>query len=193
MTSVGIIILGTRVFTELVCCSVLCAYSYVCPWFITQYLWEEKNQKSEGIYYFLCRFFFFFQNMVGSCQHSIHQFSSVQSFSRVQLFATPWTTAHQASLPITNSWSPPKPMSIESMPFSSCPQSFPASRSFQMSQFFASGGQKLEFWLQHQSFLPINSQDCFPSGWTGWISLQSKELSRDFSNTTVQKHQLFGA
>ena len=88
MTSVGIIILGTRVFTELVCCSVLSAYSYVCPWFITQYLWEEKNKNQKVFTTFYADFFFFFWNMVGSCQHSIHQFSSVQSFSHVRLFAT---------------------------------------------------------------------------------------------------------
>ena len=128
-------------------------------------------------------------------------FSSVQSLSRVQLFATPWTTACQASLSITNSWSPPKPMSIELMmpsnhlilciPFSSCPQSFPASGSFQMSQLFASGGQGIGV-SASTSVLPMNTQDWFPLGWTGWISLQSKELSRVFSNTTVQKHQFFG-
>ena len=77
--------------------------------------------------------------------------------------------------------------------FSSCLQSFPASVSFPMSQFFASGGQtpKLEFQLQHQSFQWL-IQDWFPLGLTGLVSLQSKGLSRVFSNTTVQKHQFFG-
>ena len=79
------------------------------------------------------------------------------------------------------------------VPFSSCLQYFPASGSFPMSQFFTSGGQKvLELQLQHQSF-QLNIQDLFPLGWTGWISLQSKGLSRVFSNTTVQKHQFFSA
>ena len=74
------------------------------------------------------------------------------------------------------------------VPFSSCPQSFPASRSFQMSQFFASGGQSIGV-STSTSVLPMNTQDWFPLGWTGWISWQSKGLSRVFSNTTVQKHQ----
>ena len=73
-------------------------------------------------------------------------------------------------------------------PFFYCLQSFPASGSFQMSQFFASGGQSTEV-SASASVLPMNIQDWFPLGWTGWISLQSKGLSRVFSNTTVQKHQ----
>ena len=77
------------------------------------------------------------------------------------------------------------------VPFSSCPQSFKASGSFQMSQLFASGGQSI--WASAStSVLPMNTQDWSPFGWTGWISLQSKGLSRVFSNTTVQKHQFFG-
>ena len=72
-------------------------------------------------------------------------------------------------------------------PFSSCPQSFPASGSFQMSQFFASGGQSFGV-SASTSVFPMNAQDWSPLGWTGWISLQSKGLSRVFSNTTVQKH-----
>ena len=73
----------------------------------------------------------------------------------------------------------------------SCPQSFPASRSFQMSQLFTSGGQSIGV-STSASVLPMNLQDWFPLEWTGWISLQSKGLSRVFSNTTVQKHQIFG-
>ena len=76
------------------------------------------------------------------------------------------------------------------VPFSYCPQSFPASGSFLMSQFFRSGGQSTGV-SASASVLPMNIQDWFPLGWTGWISLQSKGLSRVFSNTTVQKHQLF--
>ena len=130
------------------------------------------------------------------------QSQSVQSLSHVQLFATPWTAAHQASLSIANSQSPPKPMSIESVmpsnhlilccPFSSCLQSFPTSRSFQVSQLFPSGGQNIGV-SASTSVLPMNTQDWFPLGRTGWISLQSKGLSRVFSDTTVQKHQFFGA
>ena len=78
------------------------------------------------------------------------------------------------------------------IPFSSHLQSFPASGSFQMTQFFASGGQSIGI-SASASVLPVNIQDWFPLGWTGWLSLQSKGLSRVFSNTTVQKHQFFGA
>ena len=76
------------------------------------------------------------------------------------------------------------------VPFSSRLQSFPASESFPMSQFFTSGGQSIGVWAS-TSVLPINTQDWSPLGWTGWISLQTKELSIVFSNTTVQKHQFF--
>ena len=78
------------------------------------------------------------------------------------------------------------------IPFSSCFQSFPASGSFPMSWFFASGGQSIGA-SASASVLPMNIQDWFPLGLTGWISLQSKGLSRVFSNTAVQKHQFFGA
>ena len=129
------------------------------------------------------------------------QFSSVQSLSHVRLFATPWTTARQASLSITNSWSPPKPVSIESVmpsnhlilcrPLLLPPSTFPSIRVFPMNQLFASGGQSIGV-SASKSVLPMNTQDWSPLGWTGWISLQSKGLSRVFSNTTVQKHQFFG-
>ena len=78
------------------------------------------------------------------------------------------------------------------IPFSSCPQSLPASESFPMSQFFEWGGQSTRV-SALASFLPKNTQDWSPLEWTGWISLQSKGLSRVFSNTTVQRHQFFGA
>ena len=76
--------------------------------------------------------------------------------------------------------------------FSSCLQSFPASGSFQMSQLFALGGQNIGVSVS-ASVLPMNTQDWSPLGWSGWISLQSKGLSRVFSNTTLQKDQFFGA
>ena len=127
-------------------------------------------------------------------------FSSVQSLSHVRLFVTPWTTAGQASLSITNSQSLLKHMSIESMlpynhlilciPFSSCLQSFPASGSFAKSQFFTSGGQSIG---ASASVLPMNIQGLFPLELTSLISLQFKGLSRGFSNTTVRKHQFFSA
>ena len=78
------------------------------------------------------------------------------------------------------------------IPFSSCPQSFPASGSFPMIQLFISGGQSIGV-SASTSVLPVNTQDCSRLVWTGWISLQSKGLSRVFSNTTVQKHQFSGA
>ena len=124
------------------------------------------------------------------------RFSSVQSLSRVWLFATPWTAARQASLSINNSQSPPKPMSTDSVMPSNhlilcCPlQSFPASGSFQMSQLFSSGGQSIGV-SASSSILPLITQDWSPLGWTGWNSLQTKGHSGVFSNTTVQKHQFF--
>ena len=131
---------------------------------------------------------------------SASQFSSVQSLSPVRLFATSGIAAHQASLSITNSQSSVKLTSIESVmhsaisssvvPFSSCPQSLPASESFPMSQLFAWGGQSIGV-SASASVLPVNNQDWSHLGLTGWISFQSKGLSRVFSNTTVQKHQFF--
>ena len=78
------------------------------------------------------------------------------------------------------------------VPFSSCPQSLPASGSFPISQLFAWSGQSIRVSVS-ASVLPMNTQDCSPLGWTGWTSSQSKGLLRVFSNTTVQKHQFFGA
>ena len=95
---------------------------------------------------------------------------------------------HSDSRPLSR-WCHPA-ISSSADPFSSCPQSLPASGSFPMSQLF----QWPKYWsLALASFLPINTQDWSPLGWTGWTSLQSKGLSRVFSNTTVQKHQFFGA
>ena len=102
---------------------------------------------------------------------------------------SPTPEVHPNSSPL--SWWYHPTISSSVIPFSSCPQSFPASVSFQMSQLFASSGQSIAVWVS-TSILPMNIQDWFPLGWTGWISLQSKGLSRVFSNTTVQKHQFFG-
>ena len=116
--------------------------------------------------------------------------------------ATPWTAACQASLSFPISWSPPKPMSIGSVmpsnhlifcrPLFLSPSIFPSIRVFQMSQLFASRGQSIGV-SALTSYLPKKSQGWSPSEWTGWISLQSKGLSRVFSSTTVWKHQFFGA
>ena len=128
-----------------------------------------------------------------------HRFSSVTSCGR--LFATPWTAARlPCPSPLPGAYSNSCPLSqwchrtISSyvVPFSSCLQSFPASGSFPISQLFASGGQSIGV-SGLASVLPMNIQDRFPLVSTGWISLQFKGLSRVFSNTTVQKHQFFGA
>ena len=119
----------------------------------------------------------------------------VQSLSHVQLFATPWTAACQASLSFTISWSLLKLISIESemwssslflyCPLLSCLQSSPALRSFPMSQLFTQGGQSIG---ASASILPLNIQDLFPLGLTGLISLLSKGLSRVSSSITIWKH-----
>ena len=103
---------------------------------------------------------------------------------------SPSPGVHSDSCP-SNQWCHP-PISSSLIPFFSCPQSLPASDSFPMSQLFTWGGQSTGV-SALASFLPKKSQGWSPSEWTGWISLQSKGLSRVFSNTTVQKHQFFGA
>ena len=103
---------------------------------------------------------------------------------------SPTPGAYSNSCP--SSWWCHPTISSSVIPFSSCLQSFPESGSFQMSQFFPSGGQSIGVSASAPVF-PMNIQDWSPLGWTSWISLQSKGLSRTFSNTTVQKHQFFGA
>ena len=100
---------------------------------------------------------------------------------------SPWLCSNSCPL---SQWCHPT-ISFSVTPISSCPQSFPASGSFPMSQFFAWGGQGTGV-SALASVLPKNTQDWSPLVWTGWISLQSKGPSRVFSNTTVQKHQFFG-
>ena len=129
-----------------------------------------------------------------------HQFSSVQSLSHVQLFATPWTAACQASLSITNSQSSPKPTSIQlvmasshlilSHPLFLMPSIPPSIRVFSNESTLHMRWPK--YWsFSFRSFLPKNTQG-WSLEWPGWISLQSKGLPRVFSNTRVQKHQFFG-
>ena len=138
------------------------------------------------------------------CTTIYMQSSSVQSLSHFQLY-DPMDCSTPGLLSITNSWSLLKPcpsspssrcchptISTSVVPFSSCLQSCPALRSFPMSQSFTWGSQSTGV-STSASVLPMNIQDWFPLGWTGWISLQSEGLSRVFSNTTVQKHQFFGA
>ena len=103
---------------------------------------------------------------------------------------SPTPGAHSDSC-LSNQWCHPA-ISSSVVPFSSCPQSLPASESFPMSQLFAWGGQSTGV-SALVSFLPKKSQAWSPLEWTGWIFLQSKGLSRVFSNTTVLKHQFFGA
>ena len=103
---------------------------------------------------------------------------------------SPTPRVHPNPCPLSQ-WCHPT-VSSSVAPFSSCPQSFPASGSFPLSQLFASGGQSIGV-SASTSVLPMNTQDWSPLGWNGWISLQSKGLSRVFSNTTVQKHQFFCA
>ena len=127
---------------------------------------------------------------------------SVQSFSHVQLFETLWAAAHQASLSITNSQSLLKLMSIVSVmpsnhlilccPLLLPPSIFPSIGCLQMSWFFISGCQSIGA-SASASVLPMNIQDWFPLGLTGWISLRSKGFSTVFSSATVQKHQFFRA
>ena len=134
--------------------------------------------------------------------HLVFQFSLVQSLSHVWLFAAPWMAAQQASLSIKNSRSSLKLMFIQPVMPSShlilchslllLPPIPPSIR------VFSNESTLCMRWLKYWSFsfsiiLPMNTQDWSPLGWTGWISLQSKGLSRVFSKTTVQKRQFFGA
>ena len=127
--------------------------------------------------------------------------SSVQSLSHVRLCdpmnsSTPGLLVHQPTPRVhsnscpSSRWCHPA-TSSSVVPFSSCPQSLPASGSFPMSQLFSWGGQSIGV-SALASVLPVNTQDWSPLGWTGWISLPSKGLSRVLSNTTVQKHQFIG-
>ena len=133
---------------------------------------------------------------------SFNQFSSVQSLSRVRLFATPWIAAHQASLSINISRSSLKLTSIESVmpsshlilchPLLLLPPTPPSIRVFSNESTPLAWGSQSTGVSALASFLPKNTQDWSPLEWTGWISLKSKGLSRVFSNTTVQKYQFFG-
>ena len=150
--------------------------------------------------------------MVRNCKHTnqlkganfpfLVVFNSVQSLSHVDSLQphglqharppcpSPTPGACSNSCPLSQWYHPTISSSV--IPFSSCLQSFLASGSFPRSQFFTSGGQSIGV-SASASVLPMNIQDWCPLGWTGWISLQSKGLSRLLSNTTVQKHQFFSA
>ena len=121
--------------------------------------------------------------MSNSLQHHELQHASSRCPS-----PTPGANPHRCP---SNQWCH-SAISFSVVPFSSCPQPLPASGSFPMSQFFASGGQSIGV-SASVSVLPMNTQDWSPLGWTGWIFLLSKGLSKVFSNTAVQKHQFFSA
>ena len=153
---------------------------------------------------FKCEAFLFLEILFGSFFALSHFISSVQ-FSRsvVSDYLRPHESQHaRPPCPSPTPQGHPNPcpssqwchpiISSSVVPSSSCLHSFPASGSFPMSQLFTSGGQSTRVSVS-ASVLPVNIQDWSPLGWTGWISLLSKGLSRVFSNTTVQKHQFFGA
>ena len=174
----------------------LCGFfAYILPFLMTWWCYEQpsstlnakpeltdnERQKKKNVYVYV-------------------YISSVRSLGCVWLFVTHGLQHARPPCPsptpgvYTNScllsrWCHPT-ISSSVVPFSSCSQSFPASGSLQMSQFFASGGQSIGA-SASASVLPMNIQDWFPLEWTGWISLQSKGLSRVFSSTTVHKHQFF--
>ena len=134
-----------------------------------------------------------YNNVFSSVQFSCSFVSDSLRLHEPQHARPPWPSptpgVHSNPCPLSQ-WCHPT-ISSSVILFSSCPQSFWASGSFQMSQLLTSGGQSTGV-STSTSVLPMNTQDWSPLGWTGWISLQSKGLSRVFSNTTVQKHQFFG-
>ena len=166
-----------------------------------------KNIVPKAVWYFVkltIIVFWFLNNMIFMhcmiCRllFSSVQFSHLVMSNSLQTYGlqharfpcpSPTTRVYSNSSPL--SWWCHPTISSSVIPVSSCLQSFPASGSVQMSQLFASGGQSIGV-SASASVLPVNIQAWFPLGWSGWISLQSKGLSRVFSNTTVQKHQFFG-
>ena len=156
------------------------------------------------LFYSLCFFIYFLVLFLVLGAGKTHLFSFLFQFSCSVMFdslrphepqqarppcPSPTPGVYSNSCPLSR-WSHPTISSFV-VPFSSCLQSFQAPGSFPISQFFASGGQSVGA-SALALVLPMNIQDWFPLGWTGWISLQSEGLSRVFSNTTVQKHQFFG-
>ena len=137
------------------------------------------------------------ENVLSTKEHSVHFSRSVMSLCDPMNCSIPGLPVHHqlpefTQNPCPSSWWCHPAISSSVIPFSSCPQSLPASESFPMSQLFTWGGHCTRV-SALASFLPQNTQDWSHLEWTGWISLKSKGLSRVFSNTTVQKHQFFGA
>ena len=143
---------------------------------------------------FIAAGYFFLVKLIASVQFSCSVVSDSLRPHKLQHARPPCPSptpgVHSNSRPLSQ-WCHPA-ISSSVVPFSSCTQSLPASGSFPMSQLFAWGGQSIGV-SALASFVPMNTQDWSPLGWTGWISLQSKGLSRVFSNIIVQKHQFFGA
>ena len=159
--------------------------------------WQRCRGQENNLHHRICMF----QSRQIAMFLTIGGISSVQSLSRVWLFVTPWTAACQAPLSITNSRSLLRLMSIESVMPSKhlilCCPLFLLSSTFPSNRVFSNESVLHIRWPKYWSFSfdispPVNIQDWLPLGWTGWISLQSKGLSRVLSNTTVQKHQFFG-
>ena len=159
-----------------------------CHYFDRFFFLSQVFLLSGGLFVFLC-VFASLCSVQFSCSVVSNSFRShgLQHARPPCLSPTPGVYSNSCPL----SWWCHPAISYSVIPFSSCLQSFPASGSFQMSQLCASGGQSIGV-SASASVLPMNIQDWLHLGWTGLISLQSKGLSRDFSNTTVQKHQFFG-
>ena len=156
--------------------------SHITPKFLP-FMWDKKASSALGWEEYIPK---------GQLSHSVVSDSLRPHESQHDRPPCPSPTpgVYSKSCPLSP-WCHPA-ISSSVIPFSSCPQSFPASGSFLMSQLFAWGGQIIGV-STSTSVLPMNTQDISPLGWTGWISLQSKGLSRVFSDTTVQKHQFFHA
>ena len=147
-------------------------------------------QKDSLFYIFTKYFIIQFSSVQFSCSVNSDSLQPHESQHARPPCLSPSPVVHPNSCP-SSRWCHPA-ISLSVVPFSSCLQSLPASETFTMSQLFAWGGQSIGV-SALASFLPKNTQDWSSLEWTGWLSLQSKGLSRVFSNTTVQKHQFFGA
>ena len=159
---------------------------------------EGTDTLSSSFQYFALLWFLYFSPAILTWFSSVQFSRSVMSHSlrphesqHARPPCPPPTPGVHPNSCASSRWCHPA-ISSSVVPFSSCPQSFPASESFPMSQLFTWGGQSIGV-SASASVLPMNTQDWSPLEWTGWIALQSKGLSRVFSNTTVQKHQFFSA
>ena len=146
-----------------------------------------KRERHSDTYYDMCETWGYYTNLIQfSCAVMSNSLQHHEPQHARPPCPSPTPGVYSNSCP-SSQWCHPT-LSSSVLPFCSCLQSLPASGSFPMSQLFASGGQSIGA-SASESVIPMNNQDWSPLGWTGWISLQSKGLSRVFSNTTVQKHQ----